>query len=103
YAVIGLGAGSLACKAEDKDVVHYYEIDPLIIRIARDPQYFTFLSECRPDTPMIVGDARLTMADAAGGSYDLIFVDAFSSDAIPIHLLTREAMAIYQKKLAPQG
>ena len=103
YAVIGLGAGSLACRAEPDDIVHYYEIDPAIIRIARDPNLFSFLSECRPDAPIILGDARLTLADAPDGAYDLIVVDAFSSDAIPIHLLTREAMAIYLRKLSPHG
>jgi hypothetical protein len=103
YAVIGLGAGSLACKAGPEDVVHYYEIDPAIIRIARDPSLFTFLAHCRPDAPIILGDARLTLADAPDGAYDLIIVDAFSSDAIPIHLLTREALAIYLSKLSPQG
>ena len=103
YAVIGLGTGTLACRAEPEDTVHYYEIDPAIIRIARDPSVFTFLSECRPDTPVILGDARLTLAEAPHGVYDLIIVDAFSSDAIPIHLLTREAMAIYLSKLSPHG
>jgi hypothetical protein len=103
YAVVGLGAGSLACRAGPDDVVHYYEIDPAIIRIARDPTLFSFLSECRPNAPIILGDARLTLADAPDGAYDLIVVDAFSSDAIPIHLLTREAMAIYLSKLDPHG
>jgi hypothetical protein len=103
YAVIGLGTGSLACRAQPDDVVHYYEIDPAIIRIASDPNLFTFLATCRPDVPIILGDARLTLADAPDGAYDLIVVDAFSSDAIPIHLLTREAMAIYLKKLSPHG
>jgi len=103
YAVIGLGAGSLACRAGPDDTVHYYEIDPAIIRIARDPNLFSFLSVCRPDVPIILGDARLTLAEAPDGAYDLIVVDAFSSDAIPIHLLTREAMAVYLKKLSPHG
>ena len=103
FAVIGLGAGTLACRAGPDDTVHYYEIDPAIVRIARDPSLFTFLSVCRPDTPITLGDARLTLEDAPDGGYDLIVVDAFSSDAIPIHLLTREAMAIYLRKLGPRG
>jgi hypothetical protein len=103
YAVVGLGAGSLACRAGPADTVHYYEIDPLIVRIAHDASLFTFLSECRSDVPITLGDARLTLAEAPDGAYDLIIVDAFSSDAIPIHLLTREAVAIYVKKLAPHG
>jgi hypothetical protein len=103
YAVIGLGSGSLACRARPADTVHYYEIDPAIIHIARDSGLFHFLSACRPDVPIMLGDARLTLADAPDGSYDIIYVDAFTSDAIPIHLLTREAMAVYLRKLTPHG
>jgi hypothetical protein len=102
YAVIGLGTGTLACRAEPGDTVHYYEIDPAIIRISSDPKNFSFLTECKPER-IIVGDARLTLAEAPDATYDVIIVDAFSSDAIPIHLMTREAMAIYLKKLVPQG
>src|SRR5262245_38979748 len=81
FAVIGFGAGSLACRAAPDDTVHYYEIDPAVIRIARDPYLFSFLWVCRPDAPIILGDARLTLAEAPDGAYDLIIVDAFSSDA----------------------
>jgi hypothetical protein len=103
FAVIGLGVGALACRAAPDDTVHYYEIDPVVVRVARTPYMFSFVSMCRPDVPIILGDARLTLADAPDGAYDLIIVDAFSSDAVPIHLLTREAMAIYLKKLSPHG
>ena len=103
FAVIGLGAGALACRAGPQDTVRYYEIDPAIVRMARAPHLFSFLRICRPDVPIILGDARLTLAEAPDGAYDLIIVDAFSSDAIPIHLLTREAMAIYLKKLSAHG
>ncbi len=103
YAVVGLGAGSLACRARPADTVDYYEIDPAIIHIARDSGLFHFLSACRPDVPIRLGDARLTLADAPDASYDIIYVDAFTSDAIPIHLMTREAMAIYLRKLRPHG
>jgi hypothetical protein len=103
FAVIGLGAGSLACRAEPGDTVHFYEIDPAMIRIARDPYLFSFLWLCRPVPTITLGDARLTLAEAPDGAYDLIVVDAFSSDAIPIHLMTREAMAMYKAKLAPHG
>jgi hypothetical protein len=103
YAVVGLGTGSLACRAMPGDTVHYYEIDPAIVYTARDSGLFHFLSACTPDVPIVLGDARLTLAEAPDGSYDIIFVDAFSSDAIPIHLITREAMAIYLRKLAPHG
>ena len=103
YAVVGLGSGSLACRAAPEDTVHYYEIDAKIIDIARDPSRFRFLSECGQNVEIKFGDARLTLADAPDAAYDLIIVDAFSSDAIPMHLLTREAMAVYLSKLAPHG
>jgi hypothetical protein len=103
YAVIGLGTGSLACRAGPDDLVHYYEIDPAIVRIAREPALFSFISVCRPDLPITVGDARLTLSDAPDATYDLIIIDAFSSDAIPAHLLTREAMAVYLRRLDAHG
>ena len=102
-AVVGLGAGSSACLVEAREGLTFYEIDPLAVHIARDPNLFHYLQRCAPAVEIVLGDARLTLADAADGQYDAIVVDAFSSDAIPIHLLTREAMAIYARKLAPQG
>jgi hypothetical protein len=101
--VVGLGTGSLSCIAELGDSWRFYEIDPSVVRIARDPARFTYLSQCAPNVPIVLGDARLTLTDAADGAYDILVIDAFSSDSIPIHLLTREAMAIYLKKLAPGG
>jgi hypothetical protein len=103
YAVIGLGTGSLICRSQPGDSATYYEIDALMTWLARDSGMFTFLKECGQQVPIIMGDARLTLADAKDGSYDLIVVDAFTSDAIPIHLLTKEAMEIYRKKLSPRG
>ena len=103
FAVVGLGAGSLACRANEGDTLTYYEIDPAVVTIARDAELFTFLSICGPTMPIVMGDARLTLADASDGAYDLIIIDAFSSDAIPIHLMTREAMALYRQKLSPNG
>src|SRR6516162_1946876 len=103
YAVIGLGTGSLACRARAHEHVDFYEIDPAMVRIARDPALFTFLSACGADARIMLGDARRTLAQASDAAYDLIVVDAFSSDAIPVHLLTREAMAIYLQKLRPHG
>ncbi|HEY6024817.1 MAG TPA: fused MFS/spermidine synthase [Pseudolabrys sp.] len=102
-AVIGLGAGSLACRIAPGESWRFFEIDPAVIAIARDPKRFSFLSSCAPDLPIVVGDARLTFAREPDHVYDLIIVDAYSSDAIPVHLATREAMAIYKTKLAPQG
>jgi hypothetical protein len=103
YAVIGLGTGSLSCQARPEDSAIYYELDPDVIRIARDPTLFNFVSECRPNISIVQGDARLTIENAPDASYDLIFVDAFIGAAIPIHLLTREAMAVYLRKLKPSG
>ena len=102
-AVIGLGTGALACRANPEDRVTYYEIDPDVIRIARDPKLFTYISECGRRTDIIQGDARLRLAAAPDQSYDLIFVDAFLGAAIPVHLLTREAMELYFSKLKPHG
>jgi hypothetical protein len=103
FAVIGLGTGALACQVRPGDTLTYYEIDPDIVRIARDPNLFNYVSECAPETKVVLGDARLHMADAPDGGYDLIFVDAFIGAAIPVHLLTREAMALYFRKLKPDG
>jgi hypothetical protein len=103
YAVVGLGTGSLACQARPEDSPTYYELDSDIIRIARDPKLFNFVSECRPDIRIVQGDARLSLAEAPDQAYDLIFVDAFIGAAIPVHLLTREAMALYLRKLKPHG
>jgi spermidine synthase len=101
--VIGLGTGTLTCQARPEDSVIYYELDPDIVRIARDPTLFNFVSECRPNVPIVEGDARLTIANAPDAGYDLILVDAFIGAAIPIHLLTKEAMAVYLRKLKPNG
>jgi predicted membrane-bound spermidine synthase len=101
-AVVGLGAGSLACYRQDPEQWTFFEIDPKVVRIARDPRMFRFLSVCAPAMPIVLGDARLTLA-ASTERYDLIVLDAFSSDTIPVHLLTREAFAIYLAHLAPHG
>jgi hypothetical protein len=102
-AAVGLGTGSIACLTEAGDSLDYYEIDRTVVRVSRDENYFTFIANCAPNASVILGDARLTMADAPDGRYDIIIVDAFSSDAIPVHLVTREAMAIYLKKTAETG
>ena len=99
-AVVGLGAGSMACHAEPGDTLTFYEIDPAVERIARNPKLFSFLSRCAPGAPVVLGDARLTLAKAAPKSLDYLVIDAFSSDAIPVHLLTSEALAMYFSKLA---
>ena len=101
-AVVGLGTGSLACHRKGREHWTFFEIDPEVIRIARDPRRFEFLSKCAPDMPVVAGDARLTL-EASTDRYDLIVLDAFSSDTIPVHLLTREAVAGYLAKLTPHG
>ncbi|MDB5503719.1 MAG: hypothetical protein JWR89_3621 [Tardiphaga sp.] len=102
-AVIGLGSGSLACASQPGEDWKFFEIDQSMVDTARDPKYFTYISKCEPDMKPVIGDARLTFAKEPNGVYDMIIVDAYSSDAIPIHLATEEAMEIYKEKLAPQG
>jgi hypothetical protein len=101
-AAVGLGTGTLACLSHRGERWTFFEIDPVVVRIARDPHRFDFLSSCAPETPIVLGDARLTL-EASRDRYDLIVLDAFSSDAIPVHLLTREAFAGYMSKLSPHG
>jgi hypothetical protein len=102
-AVIGLGAGTLTCASEAGETWKFFEIDQSMVDTARDPRFFTYIGNCEPDLKPVIGDARLTFAREPDGIYDLIIVDAYSSDAIPIHLATEEAMKIYKDKLAPQG
>ena len=101
--IIGLGAGTLACYARPGQHWTFYEIDPAVVDIARDPQRFTFLSRCVPGAPVLIGDARLTLEGARPASTDILVVDAFSSDSIPIHLLTLEAFETYRRKLSADG
>ena len=101
--VVGLGAGTLACYARPGQSWAFYEIDPAVVAIARDAKRFTFLSRCLPDAKVEIGDARLTLAASAPASADLLVIDAFSSDAVPMHLLTREAFAVYRRRLQPGG
>jgi len=102
-AVIGVGAGTLTCAAEAGESWKFFEIDQTMVDAASDPKYFSYIKNCAPDFKPVIGDARLTFAREPDGIYDLIIVDAYSSDAIPIHLATEEAMKIYKDKLAPQG
>jgi hypothetical protein len=101
-AVVGLGTGALACYRHRGEAWTFYEIDPAVVQIGRNPHFFTFISACAPDLPVVVGDARLTLA-ASTERYDLIVLDAFSSDTIPAHLLTREAVQGYVNHLAGGG
>ncbi len=101
-AVVGLGSGTLACHKQRGESWTFYEIDPEVVRIAKDPRLFSFLSSCAPDAGIVLGDARLTLAKAQQ-RHDLIIIDAFSSDSIPVHLLTREAVAGYLSLLEDDG
>lgn len=103
-ALIGLGAGSTACLMRDDDELTIYEIDPAVVRLAMAPNGdFTYVPQCQPDARVVVGDARLRIAEDPDGAFDVIVVDAFSSDAIPAHLLTREALALYLSKTSQRG
>jgi hypothetical protein len=102
-AGIGLGTGCIACYREDGQEWTFYEIDPVVEEIARKKDFFTYLAECAPDARVVLGDARLSLQESPSGSYDLIVVDVFTSDAIPVHMMTREAFELYLEKLAPDG
>jgi hypothetical protein len=100
-AVIGLGTGSMACFSRPGDRWTFFELDPTVEQIARDPRLFTYLRDCRGRFAVVGGDARLSLRDAPRRRYSLLVADAFSSDAIPTHLLTREALELYRSRLAP--
>lgn len=101
--IVGLGAGTLSCYRKPGQAWTIFEIDPVMVDIARDPGKFTFLSQCAGDTPIVIGDARLQIEKLAPAQFDILVIDAFSSDAIPLHLLTEEAIGIYARALRPNG
>lgn len=101
--VIGLGAGAVAAYARTGERWTFFELDPEVERIARDPRYFTYLADSRGQPRVVLGDGRLSLDREPEGTLDLLILDAFSSDAIPTHLLTREALALYLRKLTPRG
>ncbi|MBU1176213.1 MAG: fused MFS/spermidine synthase [Alphaproteobacteria bacterium] len=101
--VIGLGAGAMACHAEAGEDWRFFEIDPAVVAIATNRALFSYVGDCTPEAPIVLGDARLTLAAEPDAGFDLVIVDAFSSDAIPAHLLTGEALELYRHKLAPEG
>ncbi len=103
FAIVGLGAGAMASYFQPGQTLTYYEIDPLVARIAEDTRYFTYLDRCAPGTKIVLGDARLKLHGAPDHSYGLLVLDAFSGDSIPMHLITKEALALYRSKLAPGG
>jgi hypothetical protein len=101
--VVGLGVGTLACYTAPGQRMTYYEIDPLDEWIAREPSYFTYLRDAGDRVDVVIGDGRLSLAREPDGEFDALVVDAFSGDAIPAHLLTREAFAMYFRKLREHG
>jgi hypothetical protein len=102
-AVVGLGAGGLASYAGAGEEWTFYEIDPDIARVALDTNYFTYLKDTPAKVRVVLGDGRLALADAPDHYYDMIVLDAFSSDAIPAHLLTLQALSVYRSKLSEKG
>ncbi|MGH9258227.1 MAG: spermidine synthase [Vicinamibacterales bacterium] len=101
--VIGLGTGALAAYATPNQQWTFYEIDPAVERVARTSRFFTYLEDCGAMCNVVLGDARLSLATAESGGYDAIVLDAFSSDAVPVHLLTRQALQLYLAKLSDDG
>ncbi|MEO5586501.1 MAG: hypothetical protein ABIQ81_02285 [Novosphingobium sp.] len=100
--VVGLGTGSLACYRQAGQAWLFFEIDPLVLEYSRN-RTFTYLADCAPDAKVVLGDARLGLSRMARGSLDILAVDAFSSDAIPLHLLTDQAFGVYLDALSPRG
>lgn len=101
--VVGLGTGSILCYSRPGESWTFFEIDPLVERIARDERMFSFLSRCQARPRVVLGDARITLSREPAGRYSLLVLDAFSSDAIPVHLMTREAMRVYGRVLDEHG
>ena len=102
-AVTGLGVGTVACYARPGQSWTFYEIDPQVVRIATDAHYFRYLSSCAPKAKIVLGDARLSLARVAAQSDALMILDAYSSDQVPLHLITKEAFDVYLAALAPHG
>lgn len=103
YGVVGLGAGSVACYAQPQEDWRFYEIDQSVVDAARDPKLFRFMSDCGAQMPVVLGDARLTLAKETPARFDYLLIDAFSSDAIPTHLMTVEALDLFQSRVKDGG
>jgi hypothetical protein len=103
YGIVGLGTGSSSCHKREGETWRFFEIDPTVIKISKNPKNFTFITKCQPDIDIVIGDARQTMSKEDDASFDLFIIDAFTSDAIPVHMLTAEAVKMYLAKLKPDG
>ena len=101
--VIGLGTGTTACYLKPGQSMTFFDVDPVMERIARNPKLFRYLELCGQDAQVIIGDGRQSLRRMPDEVFDLLVLDAFSSDAIPVHMLTREALALYMRKLVPGG
>jgi hypothetical protein len=101
--LVGLGTGALVAYARPGDHWLAYEIDPVVDRLARDPRWFTYIHDAPVPLRTVLGDGRLSLAADTTQKFDVLVLDAYSSDAIPVHLLTREAMRLYVERLAPGG
>lgn len=101
--IVGLGAGALVCYAKPEQNWILYEIDPLVVDIAKNPDFFSYMELCGHKPVIRTGDARLSLQNEPDGKFDLLVIDAFSSDSVPTHLLTREAIELYFEKLKPDG
>jgi SAM-dependent methyltransferase len=100
---VGLGTGALAAYAKPGQSWTFYEIDPVVVHLARDAGYFSYIRDAAVPVRVVVGDARLSLGAEPDRRFDLLVLDAFSSDAVPVHLLTREAVRLYLAKLKPGG
>jgi hypothetical protein len=101
--IVGLGCGTIAWYGRSWQQFDFYEIDPMVVSIASNPEYFTYLSRSKAKIRMIVGDARVKLRQAPDHEYDMLILDAYSSDSVPVHLLTLEAFAMYKRKIKPDG
>ncbi len=99
--MVGLGTGTLSCYARPGQEWTFFEIDPAMVDVARNR--FTFISQCAPTARIVLGDARLSLARSPSQSLDVLVIDAFSSDSVPMHLLTREALGVYGKAIQSDG
>ena len=102
-AVVGLGAGAIAAYGSDVPRITFFEIDPVVADIAKDPRWFTYLADSAAAVDIVVGDGRLAMAEEPEAAFDLVALDAFSSDSIPVHILTREGIAMFLDRVRPEG
>ncbi len=103
YGIVGVGAGAIACHKQEAETWRFFESDRVVVKIAKDPQSFTFISKCQPDIDIVMGDARLSLANEPDLSFDLLYIDPFFLDGNYTNLLTKEALELFLSKLKPDG